>query len=247
MTKLKFTNFETKISFKSVIHNNALIQYKIKRSMKYKNITMKHDENYNLIILAPHHINDDYIENFVHRNISSMLAKIEKVRNSHLLDLTQNQIFLLGKRYKLVRLLTNQRTSKILLNNLEAEQIYFYVGTAIGNDLTKQRQYIFQQVKRISAKYLKNRVQFFCQKFSLALPEVQIKILKRKWGWCSSKKIIALNALLIAFEHDVIDHVICHELAHLTHMNHAKPFQQLLRYYDPNTDQVIKKIKFNLD
>ncbi|WP_391591532.1 YgjP-like metallopeptidase [[Mycoplasma] cavipharyngis] len=246
MSKNNLDDLTPKVWYKSLIYKEDIIEYKVISSIKYKKITIKHDENFQLLVLSPYHVHENYLENFVKCNIDKMMRAIDNARKTHLLDLNHNQMYIFGKRYKLIRQLTNKK-SKIILKNLNSDQIFFYVGQAIGNNLKKQRQYIYQQVKIFSSDYLKKRVYYFCDKFNLEVSDVKIKILKRKWGWCSAKKVIALNALLIAFDLDVIDHVICHELAHLTHLNHSKEFQTLLRQYDPNTDKILKKIKFQLD
>lgn len=50
-------------------------------------------------------------------------------------------------------------------------------------------------------------------------------------GQCSERGIISLSYVLIFLPDDLRDYVICHELAHLTEMNHGPQFHQLLNGY----------------
>ena len=53
----------------------------------------------------------------------------------------------------------------------------------------------------------------------------------RKLGHCTSKKVIQLSRNLMFMPEDLIRYIICHELAHLTHMNHSPEFHALCDRY----------------
>ena len=54
---------------------------------------------------------------------------------------------------------------------------------------------------------------------------------KKVLGHCNSKKEISLSSMLTLFPRRLRRYVICHELAHLTHMNHSKAFHDLCNAY----------------
>lgn len=58
-----------------------------------------------------------------------------------------------------------------------------------------------------------------------------IKESKTKLGTCSSTGIITLSPRLIFLPHDLRNFVICHELAHLSEMNHSAAFHQICNSY----------------
>jgi predicted metal-dependent hydrolase len=64
----------------------------------------------------------------------------------------------------------------------------------------------------------------------------------KRWT-CSSKKHISLNRKLITFPERIIDYVICHELAHLKHMNHSKQFRDHCIALYPKTKEAKKWMK----
>ncbi|MBP6256196.1 M48 family metallopeptidase [Patescibacteria group bacterium] len=66
---------------------------------------------------------------------------------------------------------------------------------------------------------------------------------KTKRGTCSSNRHISLNRKLITLPDRIIDYVICHELAHLTHMNHSKQFRDHCTSLYPRTKEAKKRMK----
>lgn len=53
----------------------------------------------------------------------------------------------------------------------------------------------------------------------------------RTLGTCSAKGIIALSYVLVFLPDELRDYIICHELAHLSEMNHSPRFHSLLDTY----------------
>lgn len=68
---------------------------------------------------------------------------------------------------------------------------------------------------------------------------------KRKLGHCTSKKVIQLSRTLMFMPQHLVRYVICHELAHLTHMNHGIKFHTLCNRYcngtEPELEVALKK------
>ena len=53
----------------------------------------------------------------------------------------------------------------------------------------------------------------------------------RKLGHCTPGKVIQLSRSLMFLPEELIELTICHELAHLTHMNHSPQFHALVNQY----------------
>jgi hypothetical protein len=66
------------------------------------------------------------------------------------------------------------------------------------------------------------------------MPELKLRLMKRRWGSCTSRGVVTLNTRLIEFPLACIDYVIYHELCHLWEMNHSPRFYQLLEQAMPN-------------
>ena len=63
---------------------------------------------------------------------------------------------------------------------------------------------------------------------------IQIRQQRTRWGSCSARGTISLNAQLLTLEPAVIDYVIVHELCHLLHHNHSPQFWASVQRVLPN-------------
>ena len=60
-----------------------------------------------------------------------------------------------------------------------------------------------------------------------------VRLQKSRWGSCSSKRVIALNAKLLFLPPSLSRSVMLHELCHTVHLNHSRLFRELLACHDP--------------
>ena len=63
----------------------------------------------------------------------------------------------------------------------------------------------------------------------------------RKLGHCTTKKVIQLSRNLMFLPEELIRYVICHELAHLTHMNHSPQFHALCNQYTGGKEKELEQ------
>ncbi len=70
----------------------------------------------------------------------------------------------------------------------------------------------------------------------------------RKLGHCTSKGIIRLSRNLMFLPEELVRYIICHELAHLTHMNHSPQFHALCDQYtggkEKELEQQLRQFRF---
>lgn len=71
----------------------------------------------------------------------------------------------------------------------------------------------------------------------LEYPQLRLRRMKKRWGTCTPSGVIYLNPNLVKAPSSCIDYVIIHELCHLTHAHHGKPFYDLLRRVLPDWEQ----------
>ncbi len=63
----------------------------------------------------------------------------------------------------------------------------------------------------------------------------------RKLGHCTAKKVIQLSRNLMFMPEPLIRYIICHELAHLTHMNHSPEFHALVNQYTSGHEKDLER------
>lgn len=67
----------------------------------------------------------------------------------------------------------------------------------------------------------------------LRFARLQIRRQRTRWGSCSRRGTISLNACLMFQPPEVVDYLLIHELAHTRHMNHSRRFWNLVESHAP--------------
>ena len=86
------------------------------------------------------------------------------------------------------------------------------------------RDSVHSWLQQQAQAWFEQRLQHFLDDSGLSIRRWRLSSAATRWGSCSSDGNIMLNWRLIHFEHDIIDYVIAHEVAHLRVMNHSKDF-----------------------
>lgn len=85
-----------------------------------------------------------------------------------------------------------------------------------------------------AAQDLPSRTQMHAQRMGISFGKVTIRLQKSRWGSCSAKGNISLNALLMLAPEKVRDYVVIHELCHRRHMNHSPAFWDEVERWMPD-------------
>lgn len=90
---------------------------------------------------------------------------------------------------------------------------------------------------------LPSRIYHYSKKMDLNAKEIRFKKMRRRWGSCSSDRIVTFNTKMMQLSYEHIDYIIVHELAHLVHMNHSQSFHTLVRTILPNEKKLRQELK----
>jgi predicted metal-dependent hydrolase len=89
----------------------------------------------------------------------------------------------------------------------------------------EERRKAMHKFYRIQAQlHLRERLEFFAARMGRRFSALSIRGQNTRWGSCTSEGKISLNWKLLACPEEVIDYVVIHELAHLSHMDHSPRF-----------------------
>jgi len=97
--------------------------------------------------------------------------------------------------------------------------------------------------KNIAQEYITQRVLYFASLMQLEYQTIKFRKMKRRWGSCSTKKVLTFNTELIKIDKKLIDYVVVHELAHLVHMNHSQAFHTLVASYLDDATTLKKELR----
>jgi len=97
-------------------------------------------------------------------------------------------------------------------------------------------------LREFAEKVLSSRARELAARQGLRIRRVSVRDQGTRWGSCAASGTVSLNWRLILLPVELHDYVLWHELAHLTEMNHAESFWNLLRFYDIGTDKHDKEL-----
>ena len=81
------------------------------------------------------------------------------------------------------------------------------------------------------------------EKYGVTPSSLYIQEMENRWGSCTPKGKIILNAQLIKVPRPCIEYVITHELCHLVHPDHTKAFWELLQKEMPDWERWKNKLE----
>jgi predicted metal-dependent hydrolase len=79
-------------------------------------------------------------------------------------------------------------------------------------------------MRKEALPHFAQRAFLFARLHQLTPPQVMLSSANGRWGSCNSKREVRFSWRLIKARSELIDYVVCHELAHLRHMNHSAAF-----------------------
>jgi len=88
-------------------------------------------------------------------------------------------------------------------------------------------------LKRRAQQWLPQRLTALATMHEFSYARVTIRNQRSRWGSCSSRGTISLNAKLMFISPELVDHVLLHELCHTIHPNHGNAFHELLADFLP--------------
>jgi predicted metal-dependent hydrolase len=80
---------------------------------------------------------------------------------------------------------------------------------------------------------LEPRVAALAARTGVPFSRVAIRRQRSRWGSCSTRGTISINACLLFQRAEVVDYLIVHELMHVRHMNHSARFWQAVERHCP--------------
>lgn len=86
------------------------------------------------------------------------------------------------------------------------------------------RRAVVAWYRKTALAHLAHRAFVFSRLAVLAPPRVILSSARSRWGSCNSRREVRLAWRLLKARPALVDYVVCHELAHLRHMNHSREF-----------------------
>ena len=202
-----------------------------KKAIRSIRMTIKQDGS--IIVSAPKNRSDKQIQD----RILSKQARIEKTQHKlqrkQKAPLKYNEILLRGNVYTI-----HHDANFWKEDSIDSEE-QCIITKKLLDTITKKEE----RLRHFAKPYLQNRLEARSNTHGLSYSKCFIRSQSTKWWTCSSKKHISLNRKLIMLPERVIDYVICHELAHLLHMNHSRQFRDACVKLYPQTLEAKQRLR----
>lgn len=216
------------------------ITYQHNKNRRNRNIRITIHNQKGLVVSSPYYVNRTQIEKFIIQKQSWILSKLKilQQQNRKHFQFKQNSIItLLGQNYQL------QITElPIIKTNITLQNDTLQISVPIKQKKLAAKHFE-NWIKRYTQKTITNRVEYYAKKHQLKYQRISIKNQQSVWGSCSSKKNLNFSKRLIQLPLWLIDYVICHELAHLTQMNHSVEFWNQVAKYFPEYRKARRHLK----
>jgi len=89
-------------------------------------------------------------------------------------------------------------------------------------------------LKIYAKEYLPDLLKKIAADMQVDYRAVSVRLQKARWGSCSMRGNISLNAKLLLLPPEVVRYVLVHELSHLKHMNHSAVFWHYVEKFEPD-------------
>ena len=220
----------------------TVLPFRLRRSRRNRYLRVSVRDNGEVLLSVPQYVNDSGALEFLRSQAEWLIRTIGRppVQNPSILEHIQRQPWLSLDGHKAkVQLDSSKVRSHWVANPDHGETL---IRCFTGENRSDELMRILVEMAK---HYVPARVKTLAERLGLKIGGVQVRDQRTRWGSCSSNRNLSFNWRIILLPPRLHDHIIMHELAHLTHMDHSKRFYKLLAEYDPDSqanDHAISKI-----
>ena len=219
------------------VNNNESqkIEYRIVYSGR-RSIAISVGPGKGVIVRAPYRTSAKRIEKLVDEKTPWIKKHLENYKSSVNINSLKTYhdgsvILLFGKEHHINIIESNNYFVKLNGENT------IEIGLRMLSDKEIIGQMLEKWYKRIAEGLFRKRFEEVLLKykdFNFKPSGFSVKVLRRRWGSCSSKGKITISSELVKLDDVYLEYVILHELCHLRHHNHGKEFYELLTEVFPD-------------
>jgi predicted metal-dependent hydrolase len=197
---------------------DGVIEYVLTRRYGKRGVGLKVDEN-GLAVSAPSTMPLAKIEALVRESERWVLRKIAEWSHRKIAPVHWRE----GERVPFLGGGLTLRLARGARSRADRKEGELWVVTRDGT-ASQVEHAVVRWYKRAAHVYLAERLHALADAAKLSPPTLTISSAMARWGSCSSKREVRLAWRLVKAPPDLVDYVICHELAHLRHMDHSNAF-----------------------
>lgn len=218
------------------------VSFRLRRSRRNRYLRVSVRDTGDVLLSVPSHVSDSGALDFLRSQSLWLIQTLGKLpRHTDIVEHLQSEPWLSldGRRARVV--LDKSRMRMYWEDDPERGDAVIDCVTSRNPD----RQEIVKALSEMARTYVPGRVEVLADKVGVRFKRVTIRDQRTIWGSCTSRGNLSFNWRVILLPSKLHDHIILHELAHLTHMDHSSRFYSLLNRYDPDSfvnDNCISKL-----
>lgn len=101
------------------------------------------------------------------------------------------------------------------------------------------RRWLVREGQRVLPPWLESEA----ARLGLSYSGTSVRLQRTRWGSCSARGLISLNARLLFLPPEVAGYVLAHELAHTVHLNHSGAYWKFLERLLPGASQLDRELR----
>lgn len=229
-----------------IFKDDGTIEYTLTRSKRAKYVRLKITRTKGLEVVVPQTFKKAWLPPILKKRtewIRKAARRLElPAKVEDLPDLIPDKIILtaIDRKYSVKKVSAASIAEKLI----EAEKI---VRTASGllsveiddgillpDDVTEEEQaeLLSCWLVRCGKEYLPELLEEASKDVGIPYKKVQVRLQKGRWGSCSGRGTISLNARLLLLPVEHLHYILLHELAHVRHPNHSASYWNFLTTLD---------------
>jgi predicted metal-dependent hydrolase len=223
----------------TALADDARVALSIRESLRARHLILQVLPPRTVEVVVPKGMRPDSVESFV-RDHSDWIRRAGR----ELIDNYPEPEF----RPSSVALLAVNETVPVHYHAIDHEKPYFrYDGGELNlycdqNQSVNAARLLRRWLLKQGSAHLKPWLQHEAQTIGLIPSAVHMRLQKTRWGSCSSKGVISLNAALLLVAPELVRYLFVHELSHLKYMTHGKRFWQTVARHEPEFRQLDRRL-----
>ncbi len=199
-------------------------EYRVVRNARVRSLRLKLFPNGALQVVAPRGVGPRAIERFVAQNLDWVARKRGELRERPATALPDSvSLAAIDERW---RLAWDAGTF-----SADAAERLLRIPHARATPAAQEclRQWLLERGRAVLIPWL----QRVSGETGLRFARTRIATQKTRWGSCSSRGTISLNARILLLPAHLVDYLLIHELSHTRHMHHGASFWALVEAHCP--------------
>ncbi|MCB9822799.1 M48 family metallopeptidase [Candidatus Nomurabacteria bacterium] len=214
-------------------------EVKLKKSRLAKRLILKIDSSGNPVVTIPSIVPYAVAKKFAIQNASW----IEKNMNKEQVETLMNGSKIGSEHVVLFKPTTTSKISSRVQNSTISISYPHNLDVSSSEVQAEAKKASVRALRAEANEQLPSLLSSIAEHFGYKYKSVSIKKMNSRWGSCSSSGEIVLNIWLMQLPEDLINYVLCHELAHLNNHNHQAKFWSEVEAMVPDYKILRKQLK----